>query len=244
MRLRLLSAVYWVSIVLTAPVFFSGLVLVWALTAWWDRRRVLVHQYSCFWAMFFVIVNPLWSLRVTGKERLPWRGPAVLVANHVSLIDILVLFGLWRPFKWVSKAENFKIPFIGWGMTLNAYVPLVRGDRESVLAMFERCRELLKAGSAVLLFPEGTRSKDGQLKAFKDGAFELAVERGVPLIPIAIHGTGEALATKTMVLRDHVRAHVEVLEPMDPAAHGSVEALRDAAREAILAAQRRHATST
>ncbi len=236
MRLRLLSAVYWIAIVLTAPVFFTGQVLVWALTAWWDRRKVLVHQYSCLWATVFVYANPLWSLRVTGRERLPWRGPAMVVANHASLIDILVLFGLWRPFKWVSKAENFRVPFIGWGMTLNGYVPLVRGDRVSVLAMLARCRELLEAGSAVMMFPEGTRSTDGQLRPFKDGAFELAVEQGVPLIPIAVHGTGEALRTKSLVLRDHVRAHVEVLEPLDPAAFGSAAALRDEARARIAAA--------
>lgn len=236
MRLRLVSAAYWIAIAVTAPVFFALAVLIWATTAWWDRRKVVLHQYSCLWAMCFVRVNPLWVLRVTGRDRLPWRGPAVLVANHASLVDILVLFGLWRPFKWVSKAENFRVPFIGWNMTLNGYVPLVRGDRESVLAMLARCRTLLRGGSAVLLFPEGTRSKDGQLRPFKDGAFDLATELGVPLIPIAVHGTGEALRTKTLVLRDHVRAHVEVLEPLDPAAFESADALRDEARTRIASA--------
>ena len=173
---------------------------------------------------------------MTGRERVPWRGAAVLVANHSSLIDILVLFGLYRPYKWVSKRENFKIPFIGWGMTLNGYVPLVRGDRTSVVAMFEHCARLIRAGSAVMLFPEGTRTRDGRLQAFKDGAFELAVEHGVPLIPIAVHGTGRALAKGSLVLREHVNAKVEVLEPLDPAAFASVAALRDEAHRRIAAA--------
>jgi 1-acyl-sn-glycerol-3-phosphate acyltransferase len=232
-HLRLWSALYWTAIVLTCPLFFSGLVLVWALTAWWDRRRVLVHLYSCFWAMFFVWVNPLWSLEVTGRERVPWRGGAVLAANHSSLIDILVLFGLYRPYKWVSKAENFRIPFIGWGMSLNGYVPLVRGDRASVVAMFEHCSRLIAGGSAVMLFPEGTRSRDGRLQPFKDGAFELAMRHGVPLVPIAVHGTGQALAKGSMVLREHVRARVEVLEPLDPAEFASVAELRDEAHRRI-----------
>jgi 1-acyl-sn-glycerol-3-phosphate acyltransferase len=234
--LRVLSAAYWAAIVVTCPLFFGGLLAVWALTAWWDRRRLLVHLYSCFWATFFVYVNPRWSLTVTGRERVPWRGGAVLVANHSSLIDILVLSALYRPYKWVSKASNFRIPFIGWGMTLNGYVPLVRGDRASVVAMFEHCARLIRAGSAVMLFPEGTRSRDGRLQAFKDGAFELAVEHGVPLIPVAVHGTGSALAKGSLVLREHVQAKVEVLEPLDPAAYPTAAALRDEARRRIASA--------
>lgn len=236
MLLRVWSAVYWASIVVTCPFFFAGAVLIWAVTSPLDRRKVILHQYSCCWAMFFVVVNPLWRLDVTGRERLPWRGGAVLVANHASLIDIIVLFGLMRPFKWVSKAENFKLPFIGWNMTLNGYVPLVRGDRESVVAMLARCAQLLRAGSPIMMFPEGTRSKDGQLKPFKDGAFELSVAHGVPLIPIAVHGTGRALAKGTFVLREHVRAKVEILDPLDPADFASVAELRDEARARIAAA--------
>src|SRR4051794_13854999 len=166
--------------------------------------------------MFYVWINPMWKLRVSGRERLPWRGGAVLVANHASLIDILVLFDLFRPFKWVSKAENFKLPFVGWNMHMNGYVPLRRGDRESVVEMLARCDELLEAGNPVLFFPEGTRTKDGSLQAFKDGAFELAVRHRVPLVPIAVHGTGRALPKHGMVLREHVDAHVEILSPLEP----------------------------
>jgi 1-acyl-sn-glycerol-3-phosphate acyltransferase len=234
--LRAWSAVYWAAIVVTAPLFFVVAVLVWAVTLPFDRRKVVLHQYSCWWAMVFVYVNPLWRLTVTGRDRLPWRGGAVLVANHSSLIDIIVLFGLYRPFKWVSKHENFKLPFIGWNMRLNGYVPLIRGDRASVEAMFARCGELLDQGSPLMIFPEGTRSRDGRLKPFKDGAFTLAVDHEVPLIPIAVHGTGRALAAKSMVLREHVRAKVEILEPLDPADFADADALRDEAHRRIAAA--------
>ncbi len=234
MLLRLLSTAYWALICLTAPVFFVGALVIWLVTLPVDRRRVVLHQYSCAWAVFFIVINPLWKVRVTGREHLRWRGPAVLVANHASLIDILVLFQLFRPFKWVSKAENFKLPFVGWNMRLNGYVPLVRGDRVSVMKMLAQCSELLGRGSPVLFFPEGTRSKDGQLRPFKDGAFELAVKHAVPLIPIAVHGTASALPKHGVVLQEHVDAWVQILDPLDPADHGgSVDGLRDAARERI-----------
>ncbi len=128
--LWLLSVVYWTVIVVTCPFFFLVALLVWAVTAPFDRRKVVLHLYSSAWAVFYVRLNPLWRLRTTGRQLLPSQGAAVLVANHASLIDILVLFDLFRPFKWVSKAEIFKVPFVGWNMRLNGYVPLVRGSAD------------------------------------------------------------------------------------------------------------------
>ncbi|MDP9792762.1 1-acyl-sn-glycerol-3-phosphate acyltransferase [Catenuloplanes nepalensis] len=234
--LRLLSYVYWTLIVLTCPIFFVGALLIWAVTVLFDRRKVALHLYSSAWAVFYVRLNPLWRLRTTGRSLLPWKGAAVLVANHASLIDILVLFDLFRPFKWVSKSEIFKVPFVGWNMHLNGYVPLVRGSGESVRRMMARCGELLAQGSPVLLFPEGRRTDDGTLQKFKEGAFELAVRHGVPVYPIAVHGTGRALPKHGLVLREHVDARVEVLPALHPADFPDARALRDAAQRAIEAA--------
>jgi 1-acyl-sn-glycerol-3-phosphate acyltransferase len=233
---RLISYAYWTAIALTAPLFFLVALVIFIVTFPFDRRRVVLHVYSCYWALFFVALNPLWRLHVTRRDLLPWRGPGVIVANHASLFDIPVLFGLLRPYKWVSKSENFKIPFIGWNMRLNGYVSLVRGDRESVVKMLGHCGRLLEQGSPVLFFPEGTRSPDGNLRAFKDGAFELSMEHRVPVYPVAVHGTSRALPKHGMILRDHVDAKVDVLAPLDPADHGSVAELRDAARDRIAAA--------
>ncbi|GLY00397.1 MULTISPECIES: lysophospholipid acyltransferase family protein [Actinoplanes] len=231
------SALYWAFIVVTCPFFFVGAVLVWLVTLPFDRRRVALHLYSSAWASFYVRVNPLWRLRISGREHLPWQGAAVLVANHASLIDILVLFGLFRPYKWVSKQEIFKVPVLGWNMRLNDYVPLVRGSGESVRRMMAHCDRLLKAGSPVMIFPEGRRTADGSLQSFKNGAFELAVRNGVPVIPIAVHGTRRALPKHGLVLREQVDARVEVLPPLVPGDYaGDVTALREAARDVIAAA--------
>jgi 1-acyl-sn-glycerol-3-phosphate acyltransferase len=234
--LRLLSGLFWTVIVLTCPVFFAGALLVWAVTAPFDRRKVALHLYSSAWAVCYVRLNPLWRLRTTGRGLLPWRGPAMLVANHASLIDILVLFDLFRPFKWVSKAEIFRVPVIGWNMRLNGYVPLVRGSGESIRRMLARCGELLDAGSPVLIFPEGRRTEDGTLQPFRNGAFDLAVRHGVPVFPIAVHGTHHALPKRGLILRQHVDARVEVLPPLHPADYADAAALRDAARDRIAAA--------
>jgi len=234
--LRAFSAVYWVFVCVTMPIWFVGALALFLITAPLDRRRFLLHLYSCAWASFYIVSNPLWRERFHGRERLPWKGAAVLVANHLSLLDILVLYGLFRPFKWVSKAEMFRVPVVGWNMWINDYVSLQRGDRESIRRMMDHCRAHLARGTPVLLFPEGTRSRDGRLQPFKDGAFRLALDAGCPVVPIAVSGTAEALPKHGLVMRQRMRAEVRVLEPIRPEDHPSVDALREAARAAIAAA--------
>ncbi len=231
--LRVFTIAYWAFFVLTLPLFFAVALALFLVTLPFDRRRVALHLYSCFWASFYVYANPLWRARIQGRQKVPWRGAAVIVANHLSLVDILVLYGLYRPFKWVSKAELFKVPAVGWNMVLNDYVRLRRGDRESIRAMMKHCRRHLARGSPILIFPEGTRSRDGKLQPFKDGAFRLAMEAKVPIIPVAMRGTYETLPKHGLVLRQHMDARVLVLDPLDPARFESVAALRDAARAAI-----------
>ena len=206
------------------------------LTFPFDRRRVVLHLFGCFWGVFYVWMNPLWRVRVAGRDRLPWKGAAVIVANHASLVDILVLYGLFRPFKWVSKAELGRVPFVGWMLHLNDYVLVRRGDRESIRQMMQECRAHLAAGSPLLLFPEGTRTLDGRLQAFKDGGFKLAAEAGVPVIPVAVSGTYDALPKSGLALRNRMDCRIRILEPLDPARFGSIPELRDAARAAIAGA--------
>ena len=230
------SVLYWAFAIATMPILMAVALVLFLVTLPFDRRRLVLHLFSCAWGSFYVVMNPLWRMRIEGREKLPWRGPAVLVANHLSLADILVLYALFRPFKWVAKAELFRVPIVGWNMWINDYVPIRRGERESIREMMDHCRAHLARGSPVLLFPEGTRSRDGRLQLFKDGAFRLAVEAGCPVIPIAITGTFDSLPKTGVVLRNSMRAHVRVLDPISPSRYPSAHALRDAARGAIAAA--------
>jgi 1-acyl-sn-glycerol-3-phosphate acyltransferase len=233
-----LSGLFWAFFALSCIPLFVLAVVVWLLTTPFDRNGRVLHLYSCFWAQVYFYVCPVWRLRVDGRERLPWHGPAVLVSNHASLADILVLFGLYRPFKWVSKASNFRLPFIGWNMRLNRYVPLVRGDPESIGRMMAQCEAWLDRGVPVLLFPEGTRSFDGQMKAFKDGAFRLSIAKGCPLYPIVLSGTADVLPKHGLVLRKRADCRARVLAPVSPLPFGTdVAAFRDEVRARMLSAK-------
>ncbi len=231
--LRAFSIVYWAYCIAIMPPLMVIGVAIWLVTLPFDRRRVVLHLFSCLWASLYVWPNPLWRVRIEGREKVPWQGAAVLVANHLSLLDILVVYGLFRPFKWVAKAELFKVPIVGWVMWINDYVKVLRGDRESIKHMMDHCRRHLAAGTPVLIFPEGTRSRDGRLQRFKDGAFRLAVEARCPVIPIAITGTYDSLPKSGAVLRNRADCRVKVLDPVDPAGFDSSDALREAVRARI-----------
>jgi len=209
-----LSLVFWLFLASSSLLLFPGALATWALSLPFDRRLRLLHLYTCFWASLYTWLNPAWRVQVRGREKIRCDATYVMVANHQSLLDILVLFRLFTHFKWVSKIENFRVPFIGWNMALNRYVKLKRGDRESVVRMLAECRRTLADGSSIMMFPEGTRSPDGRLRAFKPGAFELACDAARPLLPILVEGTARALPKRGFVLQGRHAIRVTVLDPI------------------------------
>jgi 1-acyl-sn-glycerol-3-phosphate acyltransferase len=213
---RVGSVLFWGFIVVTSILLFPFAVLIWAVTAPFDRRRIALHRFTSFWASLYTWCNPGWPVTITGREHIETGRTYMLVANHESLVDILVLFRLFKDYKWVSKVENFKVPLIGWNMRMNRYVPLKRGDRESVIEMMAACRERIAEGSSIMMFPEGTRSTTGQMRPFKAGAFELAREAGIPVVPIVLRGTRNALPKRGFVLQGRHAISVTVLPEVAP----------------------------
>ena len=212
MLLRLGSLVFWSFLTLSSILLFPVAVLVWAVTLPFDRRKLVQHQFTCFWASLYSWLNPAWPVRVEGREKVRPGATYVMVANHQSLLDILVLFRLFVHFKWVSKIENFRVPCVGWNMRLNQYIELRRGDKQSIGEMMSAASRTLDSGSSVMMFPEGTRSADGRLKDFKHGAFTLAQGGGVPILPIVVEGTADALPKRGFVLQGRHPITIRVLD--------------------------------
>ncbi len=216
MRAKSLSLLFWAFITISSLLMFPVALLIWAVTLPFDRRKRILHQFTCFWASMYTWLNPVWRVHVHHRERIHRAGPAVMVANHLSLLDILILFRLFSHFKWVSKIENFRVPCIGWNMSLNQYIPLKRGDRESVIRMMRECEKTLAAGNSIMMFPEGTRSTTGRMRTWKTGAFELALASRVPIQPIVLKGSGNALPKRGFVLQGRHEIEVVVLDPIMP----------------------------
>ena len=192
----------WVSVL---TVFFAllDIFIMWPLCLLLgDKNRSMFHSVSIVWARGILNWNPLWRLAVSGRANIQKGKNYVVVANHQSLLDILaVTAALSLHFKFLAKRELFYIPFMGWAMGLAGYIPVDRSSHESGKKAVFRISDLLKRKLSVLLFPEGTRSLDGKIQAFKMGAFKLARENNVEILPIVIEGTGTALPKKSMLVR-------------------------------------------
>lgn len=209
---RLGSTVFWLFILVSSLLLFPIALLIWAATSLFDRRLVLLHRFTCFWASLYTWLNPVWRVTVEGRDKIKAGVTYVMVANHQSLLDILVLFRLFKHFKWVSKIENFRVPAVGWNMSLNGYIKLRRGDKESIEQMMAACETALAEGNSIMMFPEGTRSTDGRLKSFKHGAFTLAKRAQVSILPIVIEGTASALPKRGFLLQGRHAIRVRVLD--------------------------------
>ncbi len=208
--------------------------LLLVLTAPFDRNRRIPGRFLRIVGVLIAATFPPWRLRVEG--RWPGKGPYVVVANHQSILDILMLSRLPREMKWVAKESLFKVPWVGWMLRMSGDIPIRRGDAESGGEALGRAKEYLARGMNVMMFPEGTRSAKGTLLPFKSGAFRLALEAGVPVLPVAVHGTAEGMPKGGPWVRP-CRAFARILEPVETAGRGveATVALRDEVRRRIAA---------
>jgi 1-acyl-sn-glycerol-3-phosphate acyltransferase len=240
---KLVAITFLSFIAISSVVLFVGALLIWALTRWFDPRLVLLHLYTSFWGSLYVWVMPAWSVNRSGRDNIDWSRTYVVVSNHQSLLDILIAFSLFFPFKWVSKVEIFKVPVIGWNMVLNRYIPLKRGDRDSIVEMMSIARQRLEEGSSVYFFPEGTRSPSGLMKPFKHGAFTLAKELELPILPIVINGSKNTLPKHSLNFHGKQFCRIDVLPAIEPESFAdmSVEQLTDSVYELIAGRVDEHA---
>ena len=208
----LFNIVYFIFFVITSTCFFLIALTIKILTFAFDRRLVVLHRFACVWASFYLWTMPLWKVDIVGREKIRHDATYMVVSNHQSLVDILLGYRLFFHFKWVAKAELFLVPFIGWNMLLNRYVFVRRGDRQSIMEMMKQSEAHLRRGNSVYIYPEGTRSETGKVEKFKAGAFTLAKRVGVPILPIAISGSTNALPKGELMIKGRHHMKVAVLD--------------------------------
>lgn len=209
---RLIAYLVILYIGITSAFFFVIAFFIWLFTLPFDKNKKILHLFTCFWACFYLWTLPVWKARAIDRHKIDKNKVYVIVANHQSHLDIVVAFLLFCHFKWISKAEVFRLPFIGWNMRLNDYVKLKRGDKKSIEEMFKKCEELIAKGNSIFIFPEGTRSHDGKLQKFKPGAFILAKKMKVPILPVVINGTRAALPKYTLKFHGVHEFTIKVLD--------------------------------
>lgn len=228
------SAWTWVAIV--------TLIIVWlpllALIRLFDRDPALYTTGRWFrrLGMAMTKVNPAWEIHITGETIENPRLPYVVVSNHQSNADIPIVSCLPWEMKWVGKIELFKLPFAGWMMKLAGDIPVDRANKRSRAQVLITAREYLDKNCSVIFFPEGTRSRDGRVLRFTDGAFRLAIKAQVPVLPLVIDGTQNTLPKNDWRFgkADDIRLKVLPPVPTKGLTAADTQTLREQVRDLII----------
>jgi 1-acyl-sn-glycerol-3-phosphate acyltransferase len=239
MSLRpILSLLIWAAIAVIGLLWLPLLVVVYVTTVPFDPGRYAVGRWLRRAAIVAVAINPLWRFRTSGVRIEDPRRPYVAVSNHESYADIFLISHLPWEMKWLSKEEILWIPIVGWMMRMAGDIGVRRHDAGSRTRALAACRDRLEKKVSVMIMPEGTRSPDGEMLPFLDGAFELAVSTGCPILPLVVAGTRDAMPKGSFSFNRTV-AEVRVLEPIETAGLTPVDvpALRDQTRARIAAAK-------
>lgn len=247
-------------------IFRKGREMGWRQRGRWVKQWVPFGTRTIGWGVFSIVAGPLtrgsastwaakkWSqssakglkvyIEATGGENVP-EGGFVYASNHESLVDILVLgAALPGDFKWAAKRSVMNIPFLGWHLRLAGHVPVDRNQgKDAATAVMEAFESVLRDEKPLLVFPEGTRTIDGKLRPFKNGAFQAAVLTGKPVVPVALNGTfalmsRDAVDTGEGKSREDRLVTVRIGKPLYPNAEldeaEAVSDLRERTRAAVI----------
>ncbi|MFQ5585781.1 MAG: lysophospholipid acyltransferase family protein [Thermodesulfobacteriota bacterium] len=201
----------WVAGLPVTLILFVGVLL----SLPFDRSGNTVHHIGRLWMRILLALSGV-RVEMEGVEHIP-KGAVVLASNHQSAYDILVLQAyLPLQFRWIAKESLFRIPIIGWSMSLAGYISIDRGRASLAYRSIERAAEKVKReGVSVVIFPEGTRGTTSRLLPFKRGSFLLALKSGVPVVPVSITGTLDILKKGSLLIRP-ARVRVVIGHQIDP----------------------------
>jgi 1-acyl-sn-glycerol-3-phosphate acyltransferase len=178
--------------------FMSGCAVVFAYIT---PDENVIHRVANIWAKMLLTLTNI-KVEIIGAENILMERPQIFMANHQSDFDIfIVLAHLHGQFRWIVKKELFNIPVFGKAMRNAGYIEIDRQSREKAMKSLEEAARKIQEGKSVMSFPEGTRSKDGKIKPFKQGMFYLAIKSGVPIVPISIIGAGEIMPKRSLLIK-------------------------------------------
>lgn len=198
MHTFILSACTWLIVVVGVVVGFCVMLPIYAVSYPFDPTRKVTGTVFRRIARWMAKISPLLHFSAQGPYPPHLAGPHVVVSNHESHLDAFLISFLPYEMKWLAKESLFRLPFIGWCMALAGDIKVVRGSGSSVQGAMGQCKKLLSQGMSVFLFPEGTRSAHEAMLPFKEGAFRLALEARVPILPLAVAGTSQGLRKNSM----------------------------------------------
>ncbi|MFO7620200.1 MAG: lysophospholipid acyltransferase family protein [Bacteroidales bacterium] len=215
------SIIVWFVGITYMIIMFPLTFFVWFIALPFDRNRTVTHWMLVYQGLILTRLMPVWTIRIEGRDKADTKATYVIISNHQSILDILLLNCLRYRYKWISKIENEKVPVLGWYIKMAGYITVDRGNDESKAVMLEKSLESLSSGISIMIFPEGTRSLNNETGFFKRGAFQLAIQSGQAILPVIIDGTGGVLPKHGFVFRGGNRIKIRVLDPVGPDSFGT-----------------------
>ncbi|MGC9342131.1 MAG: lysophospholipid acyltransferase family protein [Bacteroidales bacterium] len=212
--LKALSIILWTWFLVSSIIFTPVITVLWLLTFWFDRNLRIVHKFSCFWGAQYIWMTPLWRLKIIDRKKFNDHKACIVISNHQSLVDIIVIYSLFKHFRWTSKVENFKLPFVGWVLAFNRSIKVYRTSPEAYRLFKNQAVKAHAKGNSIMIFPEGTRSKDGNMGRFRDGAFRLAHDLKADILPMVLDGSARAIPKTGWSLTGKQRIVLKVLDPV------------------------------
>jgi len=223
MKQSIQSIIIWaVGIFLTVVLFFA-MAFVSLVFFPFDRKRKIAHAQCFWWTDAVTSLNPYWGVKVEGLENIDHNKIYVVVANHQSLADIVLMYKIKMQFKWVAKESLFKIPVLGWNMRLAKHIRLRRNEFSSIKRVYREAAQWLRSGVSVLFFPEGTRNSDSEMGEFQNGAFKLAIKEKVPILPVLIRGTRDAIPKGSWRFTTKISCLIKVLPAIDTSTYSPAD---------------------
>ncbi len=194
----MIHSVLLVTIGAAITVFLSFWSVVFSVFPAADNK---IHKLANLWAKILLLICNI-KVKVIGEENLLQGKPQIFMANHQSDFDILIsLAYIPVQFRWIAKKELFTIPIFGAAMKSAGYIEMDRSNHEKALQSIDEAALRIRRGKSIMTFPEGTRSRDGEIKAFKQGAFHLAIKSGVPIVPVSIIGSGRIMPKRSLRIK-------------------------------------------
>jgi 1-acyl-sn-glycerol-3-phosphate acyltransferase len=211
-----LSILLWAWVGLSGALLsLIGLILFIPFNPWVDPRREMMEFISRLWGKGIIYALRGIDFRVIGRENLSaCPGPFVICSNHQSVADIPLLLTALPPFKYIAKPVLFWIPPLGLQLRITGYIRAAGGEPGAAERVLSQAQSWLRRGLHILVFPEGTRSRDGDILRFRQGAFALAQRTGVPVLPVAITGTRKVIPKGSFLFNLVGHMHVEILRPV------------------------------
>jgi 1-acyl-sn-glycerol-3-phosphate acyltransferase len=191
----MLRSVFLVIASIKITAFFSTCCVIYSLLGASENS---IHKVARIWATVLLKISNV-QVSVTGTEHISTKQPQIFMSNHQSDFDILIVLAyLPGQFRWLAKKELFRIPMFGEAMKKAGYIEIDRQNHERAMQNLGEAARKIREGKSVMSFPEGTRSKDGTIKDFKKGMFHLALQAGVPIVPITIIGAAEIMPKRSL----------------------------------------------